>query len=356
MDISKELQVIGTRDGFMGQKRPVYDTPATPKENYLLALKGEGLWTPISSEQVVFSPRVIPDNISRGFVLDADPIDNATEAGGPDMFGVVWEWVPQVNGSMVRAEDPQMLGDIAKWEDVLAFPDPGEWDWEGSAAANKKYFSESLPLQVWFQNGLFERLISLMGFGEAAIALIDDEQKPHVHAFFDRLCSLYEDIFSRFKKHYDFDVVYFHDDWGGQYAPFFSLETVREMLLPYLKRLVGHIHGLGAVFEFHSCGKIEMLVPAMIEAGADIWSGQRINDHLALLEKHAGQIIFNVMPDITLEGHYTIEDVERIMSEFLDAYEPWFKDIIITNLTFVEENRNKAYELAYARSRKKLAR
>ena len=356
MEISKELQIIGTEDGFFGQKRPVYNTPITQKENYLLALKGEGLWTPILSQQVIFSPKIIPDSISRGFVVDNDTIDNATEAGGPDMFGVAWEWVPQVNGSMVRSEGPQMLADIAKWEEVLKFPDPDEWDWEGSAAANKNCFSDLVPLQIWFQNGLFERLVSLLGFGEAAVALADEEQKPHVHAFLDRLCALYENIFSRFKKHYGFDVLFFHDDWGGQYAPFFSLDTVREMLLPYLKRLVDFTHGLGVVFEFHSCGKNEMLVPAMIEAGVDIWAGQKINDHLSLLEKYAGQIVFDVWPNLVMGEEYTIEEVENATIEFLDAFEPWLENIVVADTRQTEDKRHKLYELVYTRSRVKLAR
>ena len=359
MDIQNELTRIGTHEAFasiLGSRIPLYDTPVSARENLFLAMEGRELWTPVSSEQLTFTPRIIPDNIARGFVLDADPIDNDSEAGGLDMFGVNWEWIPQVDGSMVRPENEKKLKDIAEWETSLAFPDPSGWDWEGSAEANLRYFSKDLPVATWLFTGLFERLVSLMGFGEAAIALVDEEEKPHVLKFFDRLCSLYEDIFTRFKKYYDCDLIHFHDDWGGQYAPFFSLETVREMLLPSLKRLVGHVHGLGMIFEHHSCGKVEILVPAMAEAGVDIWAGQNINDYPALLEEYGPRLRMGVMPKIEFGLSYTAEEAEEIAKEFLKTYDRWLPYIRVQNFIANDEGRNKLYEIVYEYTRRKFSR
>ncbi|MDR0876381.1 MAG: methyltransferase [Clostridiales Family XIII bacterium] len=349
-----ELQIIGSYPSFPGTPdRPKYNTPITPRENVQRSYSHKELWTPSSVDFQTLSPKLIPDNIARGFVLDKNVIDNDTEAGGPDMFGVVWEWVPQVGGSMVRAEDKQLIEDIADWESILNFPNPADWDWAGSGADNAPYLNDERPVIVWFQNGLFERLISFMGFENAAVALVYDEQKPFVHAIFERLCDLYEDIFARFKEYYHADVIYFHDDWGGQNSPFFSQDTVREMIFPYLKRLVDFVHGHGMGFHFHSCGKIEMLVPLMIEAGVDVWAGQAINDQISVLEKYAGQIRIEAGPEHVFGGTYTAEEVEGFTEKFLTVYGPYLDNILLTNRYGTPEGSAKLYELAYEYSRSK---
>jgi hypothetical protein len=146
-------------------------------------------------------------------------------------------------------------------------------------------------------NGLFERLISFMDFSEAAVALIDDEQKDAVHRLFSRLCDFYEEEIAIFKKYYNIDQFCLHDDWGSQRAPFFSPDTVREMLLPYVKRLVDFTHSQGLIFELHSCGKNEILTPVMIEAGVDVWKPQPMNDIKYLCKEYGDKIRIGISPD-----------------------------------------------------------
>jgi hypothetical protein len=172
-----------------------------------------------------------------------------------------------------------------------------------------------------------------MDFENAAVALVYEDQKPYVHALFDRLCTLYEDFFARFKKYYDIDVLYFHDDWGGQYAPFFSLKTVREMLLPYLKRLAGSAHREGLLFDFHSCGKIENFVPVMIEADVDIWSGQMLNDMRAVLEKHAGEILVEINPGFDFGVEYPVEEAKEKTQRFFDEYGAYLGSVIFQDFS-----------------------
>jgi uroporphyrinogen-III decarboxylase len=172
-----------------------------------------------------------------------------------------------------------------------------------------------------------------MDFENAAVALIDNEQKPFVHALFDRLCTLYEDMFARFKKYFNIDMIYFHDDWGGQRSPFFSENTVREMLLPYLKRLARSAHDMGLLFNFHSCGKIENFVPVMIEAGADIWSGQMLNDMRSVLEKHSGQIMLDINPGFAVGVPYTEEEAKAKTEAFLDEYGEYLNSVVFQNFT-----------------------
>lgn len=293
----KELEILRWRPSRfpMGPDEPVLNTPISAEENFRMMMRGEKpLWMADMTHVKMFCPRIIPDNMARGFVIEVDGFgpDKAPEAaGGKDMFGVEWVYVPIAGGSMVVPGAPK-VPDITEWEQYITFPDLDSYDWEGSAARNREFLTHDGMISIWVMNGLFERLVSFMDMQNALIALVDEDEQPGVHRLFDRLADFYADLFAHYKRYYNADILYFHDDWGSQNAPFFSLETVREMLVPYLKRIVQSAHELGLIFELHSCGKNEMLVPAMIEAGCDAWSGQDINDFETLYKLYGDRIHF----------------------------------------------------------------
>ena len=316
----EELEVIGQTINMGRGSFPLLNTPISPRENFLMLLRGEDpLWIPFARDTISVTPAIIKDNIARGFVYDATPFDPNVEGGGPDMFGVEWEWVPTVRGSMVRPGNPK-VPDVEEWEKYIEFPDPDSWDWAGSAEKNRALIEQKdLLFGATILNGLFERLISFCEMSEALIALIDEDEQEAVHRLFDRLADFYIRIIRNYKKYYDIDILTFHDDWGSQRAPFFSLDTVREMLVPYPKRIVDAAHELGVFFELHSCGKNEMLVPAMIEAGVDMWNGQPMNDKRMLVEKYGGSMIFGVAPgNITKDS--SVEEVRDVCRRFVDEY------------------------------------
>jgi hypothetical protein len=94
----------------------------------------EPVWCPYGTETFAFSPKVIPDNVARGFSVEAQPISK-DKYGGKDMFGVTWEYIPQVGGSMVRPGHPLMT-DANDWKTAIRFPTREEidaWGWEESA-------------------------------------------------------------------------------------------------------------------------------------------------------------------------------------------------------------------------------
>jgi hypothetical protein len=117
-----------------------------------------------------------------------------------------------------------------------------------------------------------------MDFERAMLSYVDEDQKTGVHRLFDKLCEFYDDLFARFKKHYQCDMVLFNDDWGTQRAPQFSLNVAEEMLVPYLKRIADSCHRHGMYLELHCCGKNDLLAPAIARCGVDLWMPQEIND------------------------------------------------------------------------------
>lgn len=323
-DAEKESKIIGKFRAFPSPSAPDgyvprYDRPATPRENFISMLKGEApQWIPnFSYDAQPFCPRMIPDNIARGMVMDAEPMEGI-QKGGLDMFGVDWEFEPLVGGSMVKPGNPK-CPDICEWEKYITFPDLDTWDWAHASEVNAPYFDGGRLIEFTIFSGLFERLISFLDFEGAAMALLDEDQQDAVHSLFDKLCTFYDDYISRVKKYFpQVDLICLHDDWGSQRAPFFSLATCREMLVPYMKRIVESCHKNGFFFHLHSCGKNEMIVPAMVEAGMDMWIPQPMNDFDYLLKNFNDKLVLSVSPP-TLTEELDDEAIIAVCKKYVES-------------------------------------
>lgn len=273
----------------MPESEPLYHWPISPKENFRrLFQEKKPCWTPrvgwAYCEINPFEPRLLPDNIGAHIISDGEPsYDFRGKTLDTGWLGLEWLYVPEVGGSTVKPGNP-LIEDMNDWEKILKWPDLDALDWEGMAEKNKEYLNTPQLNELHLLNGLWERLISLMDVSGAAIAMIDEDQQDAVKSFFDRYADLLIEVITRVKKICDIDCVLIHDDWGTQNGPFFSLDTVREMIVPYMKRIVDAIHDMGMFYEHHCCGKAEALVPAMIECGMDFWCPQTLNDIDKLLD------------------------------------------------------------------------
>ena len=171
---------------------------------------------------------------------------------------------------------------------------------QGSASypnpSNDAYMDTPQANELCLLDGFWERLISLMDVSGAAIALVDEDQKDALHAFFDRYADHMIKCIRRVKQVIPLDGVLIHDDWGTQNRPFFSLETAREMFLTYLKRVVDYIHSEGMFYEQHSRGNCTQLVPVYMEAGVDLWTPQLMNDLDGILKVCRGSKLHLGMP------------------------------------------------------------
>jgi len=307
-----ELKVVTKVPGFMpGTEIPVYNTPLKPKEAYFSLLHKKPIWQITNYETRLFAPRINPDNIARAFVYDGTFVPGVTNTtGGADMFGIEWEYVPKVGGSMVRPGAP-FLSDANEWYDKLVWPDIDSWDWEGSAKENEEYLSSDCYNVCWFLNGWYERLISFMDFQGAIVAMIDEDQMQAVKDLFDKLSDLYIRIFDKFMKYFPkIDGFYIHDDWGSQKETFFSPATAEEMIVPYMRKVTDYLHSRGMFCELHSCGQLYKQVPNMIKAGWDVWCGQAMNDTQKIYEEYGDKIIIGVIPDM-FDPAATSEDEQR---------------------------------------------
>ena len=278
--------IAGRKDG--GKVK--LNTPISPLENMMAFLNNETpCWMP-NGDLITITPEIIPDNVARAFVQEADPTDRK---GGPDMFGVEWIFDPKAGGSMVRPGEP-MLDDVNDWREVIKFPDVDSWDWEGSAKKNEQYLAGDDPVWTVQFSGLFERLISFMDFEYAAVALIDDDQKQAVKDLFEAITDTYIKIVDKSIQYFHINGYLLHDDWGSQMAPFFSKETWLEMIAPYVKKMVDHCHANNIIFELHSCGRTESMIDVISSIGIDMWRPQPMNNIKKMYDEYGDKIKLGV--------------------------------------------------------------
>lgn len=280
--------------------------PITPKENMLRFYRGEDYeWIPDTYSDVVdLTPDIDPDNIACGY------------EGGVDSFGVTWEALENGLPAMVRPGNPK-LDDLENWE-RLTISDPDTWDWKGCAEKYKvfhreRYFRGGLP------TALFERLIDVLEFENAAIALLS--QPEDVEAFLNRVTEYNLKVMKHFHEDFQVDGFFVSDDWSAQLAPFFSPQIARDLLLPHLKKMVDYAHSLGKQFTLHSCGNGLAFIPIWIEAGVDGWQFQEsaidIDEAIRLADGK-----------LKLEGYWVIpeglndEESARYQEDIMRRYGP----------------------------------
>ncbi|MGN0204011.1 MAG: uroporphyrinogen decarboxylase family protein [Coprococcus sp.] len=320
-----ELKVVGEIPSPMGGPcMPVLNYPVDPGEACRLMYQRKAPWQInglFNSGSAMLNPAVIPDNVARAMAIDATVDPSVVPVGGKDMFGIEWEYVPAVGGSMVRPGKP-FVEDANDLEDMVVWPDIESWDWEGNRKANEDYIAmnKGKCFNTTILNGYFERLISMMDFDNAIVALIDEEQKEAVHAFLDKLSDLYVKLIDKMVEVYpEIEVYQIHDDWGSQRASFFSPETGAEMLVPYMKKVTDRVHFHGKYAHCHSCGHMMNQVENLIAAGYDAWDPQPMNDTQELYEKYGDRILIGLIPRMDIKN--TTEEEQRAYAkEFVSKY------------------------------------
>ncbi|MBR4395769.1 MAG: hypothetical protein IK026_01545 [Eubacteriaceae bacterium] len=285
-----------------------FSTPISYRDNTLLLYQGKTpLWTPFSSDFNRIMCDCDPENQARS---------NPPGGKGEDGWGVTWEFVDSAHGAIVRPGNP-MVTDINKWEEQVAkIPDADTWDWEGTVERQYKNHDPNKATYVAMPGCLFERLIALCDFEDAIVALIDDDQKDAVHRLFRVVTDNLKKYYNNIKKYLNADIANFNDDWGSQQRPFFSNATAKEMLFPYVKELVDHVHSLGMYWDDHCCGHVEDLFDTLfIPTGMDSWGGQELNDKRALKEKYGDRFIFTSGP-VGLTPNSTEKEVDEAVEDF----------------------------------------
>ena len=125
-------------------------------------------------------------------------------------------------------------------------------------------------------------------------------RREHIREIFSRQCEIALKNLERARQAVGNKIaVVFSSgtDFGTQNAPFMSLDSYRDLFLPFHKRVNGWVHkNTGWKTFMHTCGSVEALVPGFIEAEFDILNPVQISavgmDPAELKRKYGDKITF----------------------------------------------------------------
>ena len=286
---------------------PKFDYPISPRENFRRVLKREKpMWVPTA---------VTDFNFTMGGELTGLSdlrFDFTERCDWTDMFGCVWEWVPEAGGSMLKPGAPPVLEDITQWEKKFVWP---ELDEEKIKAHIERYMSQPFyhPEKMnYFDIGMgcTERLVAVLGgYAEAMLALAEEPEA--CKEFMAELSRFNCRMFDIITKYLPTDLVMYHDDWGTERDTFFSERMMEEIVYEPNEIFFKHVKEKGVAITFHCCGNIRRFVPYAVSLGADFLQLQeRANDIRAYKEKYGDKVGFDMyLVPTTKEG--IIADARR---------------------------------------------
>jgi hypothetical protein len=243
---------------------------------------------------------------------------DCSESCNYDEWGCLWQRTEQDNMGQVRGHP------LSKWSqlDKYTFPDPDNADFyegmeEKFEGGNGKYIKTGIFML------LFERLHSLRGFENTLTDFHLEQNK--VEKLADRIVEfnlrVIESISSRFPgRMHGFT---FSDDWGTERGTIISPRMWTDFFKPRYQRIFSACKTASWDIWMHSCGKINPLIPYLLEVGVDVLNLQqpRTNGIQEIGDAFSGKICFSTLCDIqqTLPGG-NAEEIEKEAKALIDRW------------------------------------
>ena len=281
------------------------DLPTSERDNFLKALNHKKpLWMPNQYRTTQFA-----------FCKANQDMPRSMKSATDDWFGCQY-----IFSEKYGTPTPHGItfDDITDWETAVHWPDMNAYVWEKTPGFQA---NPDKVLATPYGNGIFERMHMFMGFENSLIALITEPDA--CKAFFNAMADYKIEIFNRMADIYDFDFVIYNDDWGTAKDTFFSVDTMKELLLDPTRKIFEAIHKRGVKVEFHNCGKIDRFIPYIIEElEPDALEIQTINDIGQILKKYGDRIMVEYAPNpfFLNDKDITAEQLKTYAREIVDTY------------------------------------
>ena len=289
---------------------PVLDYPIKPIDNFkLAAARKTPVWFPNAATDF---QSLYPSDVLENFKVF--PWGDEEETVYFDEWGCQWKYVPSAYGAMLDPNGKPVVDDVLKWKEQAKFP---EFKFKDCDFMEKEYDPNKVLHMDIFQ-GATERLVGLLGgYTEAMLALAEEPEacSDFINAFIDWKIALVDKLFEK----YPINFVTYHDDYGTQRDTFFSEKMMEDLVLEPTRRLIKHVKSKGAIFELHTCGKVERFVKYFLDLDIDfLWIQPSAND-MPKMKKEIGdkigfldfnERVFNPAPtpeEVVESVHYTLE-------------------------------------------------
>jgi hypothetical protein len=213
-------------------------------------------------------------------------------APGLDAFGVPWSFDPAADGGTYPSPGKHPIHDLESWKDAVLLPDLDQIDWGETAQRAELVDRSEYFVQGFVEMGIFERSYLLLGMENALVAFMT--QKKEMKELAEAIADFKIEVIERLDDAIDMDMLWYGDDWGTQTGAFLPPDVWREIIRPGTRRVYDAAKKRGIVVNQHSCGKIEELIPDMVEMGADMWNPcQPCNDLRAIKERFGDRLVLH---------------------------------------------------------------
>ena len=304
---------------------PKFDLPITPKENfYRAARRDHPRWVPfpaadLQEKHMCHLANHGPEGLQLGPVLSA----KVPRYEYMDSFGNHWTFDRNAGGACMTP-GTRVCDDILQWERQVHFPDYHEFDLSDTAAAFMKTdYDPDKPLHIDIYHGPFQSLSDLLGgFAEALEAMFVEPEASR--AFFDRFADWMIWWIDTLSALYPVDMFTVHDDWGTEKDAFFSPDMMEQLLFEPTKRIIDHVHGLGKLYQFHCCGRVDKFLDAFCALGPDFMQLQRrVNDTPEYKRRCGAHLGFNTGIEGMEPGKaYPKDELTKLIRASVDIFAP----------------------------------
>ncbi|NLL40115.1 MAG: veratrol--corrinoid protein metyltransferase [Clostridiales bacterium] len=288
--------------------------PLTPKENYLMMLRGE-------------IPEYMPSYFEPAFeMITEEMLAPVFAPDGPvkTVYGVEYVGSKDVSNGALPAPGKFILKDIREWRDVIKNPDTSGRDWEGYYKKQTDRFDRANKAVTCHGGDYFLTLVSFMGFTEALIAMYEEPEE--VYALFDYISEFYCEVMRQQVRWAKPEVYTIMDDDSAKLAPFFSLDMYRRLIKPFHKKHADIALENGILLDRHDCGRSEQFIDDWLEIGIRSWNpAQTTNDLKTIKKKYTGRLALNGCWDNTgpLGSPHVEDDVLKdALAEYVDTFAP----------------------------------
>lgn len=260
--------------------------------------------------------------------------------------GITWQGLPT---STTAAPPP--AGPIQSWKDFETYPWPKV---EHVDFSDVEWFEHNLPdnMALWTMTYLFQQVSNLIGFEPLCVMLYENWEL--IKAVTEKVGQFYLKYTEAFCQFSRVGAINIGDDLGHKTGTLISPNHIKELFIPWQKRIIDMAHACGKLGFFHTCGQVEAIMDDLIDTvGIDArHSTQDVIEPIILAKQRwGGRVALLGGVDVDFITRGTPEQVRAYTRRILDACAPsggfalgvgnWVADSIpIENfLAMLEEGR-----------------
>ena len=249
----------------------------TKKENFLQCIRHKSPnWVPYGGECVA--------------TIGSPVIERPSWQEGLDAFGVHWSFDANAEGGTYATPAGHPVTDVTQWKASVSFPDLDSFDWEILKEKAESIDRDEFLVQGFVEMGIFERSYLLLGMEEALIAYLT--QKDIMLGLAAAIADFKIEVIRKLDEAIDMDMIWYGDDWGTQVDLFMPPNIWREIMRPQTQRIYSAAKARDILINQHSCGKIESIIPDMVDMGADMWNPcQPCNNLKAVKDRFGNRLV-----------------------------------------------------------------